>query len=68
MIIIKVRGSGYTKEFQTLVNFPPMKLLEIFQIVGSDDSTTSETFLTMLCIECHTGSAGELAEENLMMR
>lgn len=68
MFIIKVWGSGYSKEFQTLVNFPPIKLLEIFQNVGSDDSTTSETFLTMLCIECHTGSAGDFAEENLMIR
>jgi len=68
MIIIKVRSSGYSKDFQTFVNFPPMKLLEIFQNVGSDDSTTSETFLTMLCIECHTGSAGDLAEENVMIR
>lgn len=66
--MIKDRGSGYSEEFQTLVNFPPMKLLEIFQNVGSNDSTTSETFLTMLCIDCQTGSAGDLAEENLMIR
>jgi len=65
------QGSGFgipRNESQTLASFPPIKLLEIFQKMWSDDSTTSEMFFTMLCIDCQTGSAGDLAEENFMIR
>jgi hypothetical protein len=58
---LRVSGSGLTK-VRTCLSFPSIKLLEIFQNVWSEDSATSETFLIMLWIDCHTGSAREFAE------
>lgn len=46
---------------RTLLNFPSKKLFEILQKLGSVDSMTSETFLTISKFACHSSCAPDCA-------